>query len=206
MNKDTFKNCISAICQEMEANKEYLIALDQQNGDGDLGISMNNGFRSVQSLLETSTEDDLGLLMLKSSSVFNESAPSTLGTILSIGFMGMAKTLKGKKDVDFRGFAEAFRAGIEHIMKKAGAKPGEKTILDALCPASEAFLQNVDTPERAIALAVEAADSGSDATREMTAVHGHAARYGEKSLGILDGGAVAGKLIVRGICSKITQE
>ena len=39
MNKDTFKNCISAICQEMEANKEYLIALDQQNGDGDLGKS-----------------------------------------------------------------------------------------------------------------------------------------------------------------------
>ena len=45
------------------------------------------------------------------------------------------------------------------------------------------------------AAAAKAAAEGSEATREMKSVHGRAAYYGEKSIGILDGGSVVGKLI-----------
>ena len=79
----------SYISEVMTQNKEYLIELDQQNGDGDLGISMSAGFNAVASYLKTTEEKDLGRLFMSCSSKFNEAAPSSLGTILSLGMMGM---------------------------------------------------------------------------------------------------------------------
>lgn len=199
MNVQSLRRAIASIRGQMEENRDYLIELDQQNGDGDLGISMCAGFRAVEDYLSGSDETDLGKLMMKCGGALNEAAPSSLGTILSFGFMGMAKPLKGKEEATFAEFAEAFQAGLERIMQRAESKPGEKTVLDALCPAAEAMARNAADPRRALDAAAEAARAGSESTRGMIAVHGRAARYGEKSLGILDGGSVAGKLIVEGI-------
>ena len=60
-----------AISREMTANRDYLIKLDQVNGDGDLGISMDDGFRSLARFLEESQESDLGQLLRKASRVMN---------------------------------------------------------------------------------------------------------------------------------------
>ena len=184
----------------MEENKDYLIQLDQQNGDGDLGISMCDGFNGVRDYLASCEETDLGKILMKSGSAFNEHAPSSLGTILSFCFMGMAKALKGKTEATFEDFAGAFMAGIEKIMERAGSKPGEKTVLDALYPAAEAYKANAADPKAAVKAAADAAEAGSESTKTMRAVHGRAAYYGEKSIGMLDGGSVAGKLIIKGIC------
>ncbi|MDD2573777.1 MAG: DAK2 domain-containing protein, partial [Firmicutes bacterium] len=82
-----------------------------------------------------------------------------------------------------------------NIMTKTGSKPGEKTIIDALFPAVEAMQKNTDNPKTALQAAYKAAAEGSESTRNMLPVHGRAAYYGEKGLGILDGGSVVGKLI-----------
>lgn len=199
MNLESLRSAITSIRAIMEENRDFLIELDQQNGDGDLGISMCNGFKAVEAFLKETDETDLGKLMMKAGGVFNESAPSSLGTILSFGFMGMAKPLKGKTEASFADFAEAFQAGLDRIMQRAESKPGQKTILDALCPAADAFKAGVADPKAAKEAAAKAAYEGSEATRGMVAVHGRAARYGEKSIGLLDGGSVAGRLIVEGI-------
>ena len=78
------KRVVASISSAMEENREYLISLDQQNGDGDLGISMDEGFKAVLALLDKEEEEDLGRLFMKASKAFNEAAPSSLGTILSI--------------------------------------------------------------------------------------------------------------------------
>lgn len=199
MNPVSIKQAVASIGALMDENKDYLIELDQQNGDGDLGLYMCTGFHAVEAFLNDNPETDLGKLMMKCGSAFNEAAPSSLGTIIAFGFMGMAKPLKGKTEAGFAEFEEAFGKGLENIMKRAGSKPGEKTILDALYPAWEAMMAGVDDPVAALKKAAEAAAAGSEATRGMLAVHGRAARYGEKSIGILDGGSVAGRLIVEGI-------
>jgi dihydroxyacetone kinase len=188
----------------MTENRDYLVELDQQNGDGDLGISMAAGFRAVLDYLSSAGEKDLGKLFMKSSAVFNEAAPSSLGTILSIGMMGMAKVLKGKEEAGIEEISSAMEAGIAAIMEKAKSGPGEKTVLDALCPAVDvlknACANNGDSDKAAVwANVAEAAAKGSENTRGMKSVHGRAAYYGEKSIGILDGGSVAGKLIFEGI-------
>ena len=94
MNVQGLGKAIKKISRKIETNKDYLVKLDQQNGDGDLGISMSDGFKAVDMLLELSEEEDLGKILMKSGNAFNEAAPSSLGTILSFGFMGMAKSLK----------------------------------------------------------------------------------------------------------------
>ena len=180
----------------MTENKDYLIKLDQQNGDGDLGVSMSEGFAAAARFVEETQETDLGKLLMQTGGVFNEAAPSSLGTIISFAFMGMAKSLKGKTETDPAGFAEAVMAGVEKIMAKAGSKPGAKTILDSIYPAAQSLLEHRDCSfEESFRAAAKAAAEGSEATREMKSVHGRAAYYGEKSIGILDGGSVVGKLI-----------
>lgn len=203
MNAETLRAALTHISGVMDRNRDYLVELDQQNGDGDLGVSMSQGYRAVVEYLDTAGEKDLGKLLMKCASVFNESAPSSLGTISSFGFMGMAKALKGKETCSFEEFAEAFMAGVEKIMEKAKSKPGEKTILDALYPGAAALKENPYDETAAIEKAYQAASEGSESTRTMRSVHGRAAYYGDKSLGVLDGGSVVGKLIFEGIMEGI---
>jgi len=187
---------VTAIQRTMVSNKDYLIELDQQNGDGDLGISMAQGYSVIATYLSGTDEEDIGRALLKCSSLFNEAAPSTLGTITSFGFMGMAKALKGKREASLAEWAGALDAGLKLIMDRAKSKAGDKTILDALIPAVEALKENtVKGKVEALALASAAAAKGSEATRAMKSIHGRAAYYGDKSVGIIDGGSVVGRLI-----------
>ncbi|MDO5644745.1 MAG: dihydroxyacetone kinase subunit L [Dermabacter sp.] len=132
----------------MRENRDYLVKLDQVNGDGDLGISMDDGFRALRDYLgadggETAT-DDLGQLLRGGAKVLNASAPSSLGTILSFGLMGMAKALRGVPAASVEQSVAALEAGIATIMTKAESAPGEKTILDALVPGVQALRAGVD--------------------------------------------------------------
>ena len=200
MNAQSLKKAIESVSALMSENKDYLVELDAQNGDGDLGISMSGGYAALVEFLNGCGETDLGKLMMKCSGVFNEAAPSSLGTITSFGMMGMAKALKGKDEASLAETAEAMEAGIRMIMDKAKSKPGEKTILDALYPGVEALKEQKDSGAKAaFTAAAAAAQEGSESTREMRSVHGRAAYYGEKSIGLLDGGSVVGRIIFEGI-------
>ncbi|GHV39382.1 DAK2 domain-containing protein [Spirochaetia bacterium] len=201
MNAADLSGAIGSISDLISKNKDYLVELDQQNGDGDLGISMAAGFKAVEGYLAGAEEKDLGKLLMKCSGVFNEAAPSSLGTILSFGFMGMAKALKGKEDAGISETALAMEAGLNNIMEKAKSGPGEKTILDAIFPAVELLKKSNPNDSIAViyAAAAKAAAEGSEATKAMRSVHGRASYYGDKSIGILDGGSVVGKLIFEGI-------
>jgi len=205
MDLSCLKDTVRHISDVMARNKDYLIELDQRNGDGDLGISMAEGYQAFSTYLDGCTETDLGKILMKSSGVFNEAAPSTLGTITSVCLMGMAKALKGRTETDLPTLAGALQAGLELVMAKAGSKPGDKTILDALWPAVMELKAHAAEPApAAFALAAKAAAAGSEATRSMRSVHGRAAYYGDQSIGIVDGGSVAGALIVQAMADRFS--
>lgn len=199
---------IRSIKEIMVANKDYLIELDAKNGDGDLGLSMDSGFSKTYEKMKDSEEKDLGRFMLTVSKTFNEEAPSTLGTLLSIYFMGMAKSLKGKTIATIEDISLAMESGLLNMMEKGGAKPGEKTILDSLYPATEEIKNGVaeKKPIDMIFLSsLEIANKGMLATKDMKSVHGRAAYYGDKSIGIQDGGATVGMYIIKGISNYIQE-
>lgn len=207
MNAADIKIAFSYISNVIDENKEYLTKLDQQNGDGDLGISMVNGFKAVCNYLSSADETDLGRLFMKSSSVFNETAPSSLGTIVSFALMGMAQSLRGKVEVSLSEIALAMKNGVDKIMEKAGSKPGEKTVLDALHPGVDTLIKNAGHGAiSALKAAADASREGAESTKQMRSVHGRAAYYGDKSIGLIDGGAVVGSLIFEAIYQYVSSK
>lgn len=201
------KGALGRVSAVMAKNRDYLVELDQRNGDGDLGISMSEGYKAVSAWLALTEETDLGKALMKCSGLFNESAPSTLGTITSFFLLAMAKSLKGKTEASAAEFAAALEAGVSSVMEKAKSKPGDKTILDAVVPAVQAFA--LHAPEgftAAFRSAAEEAERGCESTKSMRSVHGRAAYYGDKSIGIVDGGAVVGALVFRSVSDFLAEE
>ncbi|SJZ65508.1 dihydroxyacetone kinase subunit DhaL [Anaerorhabdus furcosa] len=195
------KECIQyfeRIKTEIHKNSAKLVELDQAFGDGDLGISMDQGFSSVVEFIKSCEEEDFGKYFMQVSKTFNESAPSSLGTIISFGFMGMAKSMKGITDAKLSDFQEAFKKGLENIKEKTGAKVGDKTIIDSLEPAVNAFCGSGNQKE-ALHFANEAAKNGMEETSKLIAVHGRAAYHKEKTLGHIDGGAYVSYIIFKAL-------
>lgn len=193
MNRDSVIKGLGAISRCMDDNRDTLIALDSRNGDGDLGISMSEGFRAAYEAA-ASAEGNIGRLLKEAAFSLNESAPSSLGTIMTMILMTMASRLSGMDEVSMEQFGEAIKAGLEKVMERTGSAPGEKTILDALIPAAETLSGGGSLKEAAAAAA-----AGAESTKDMLPVHGRAAYYGEKGLGLIDGGAVAGKLMIEAL-------
>jgi dihydroxyacetone kinase len=93
-----------------------------------------------------------------------------------------------------RAWADAFQAGVDAVSELGGARPGDRTMLDALHPACAAVqdaLTSGAAPREALARGVEAARRGADATASMTARRGRSSYLGERALGHPDPGAVA---------------
>lgn len=137
MEIQTVKRTVSAVYEEVVEQRDYLIRLDQQNGDGDLGLSMCGGFRVLCEVFDAMEKTDFGRVFLMASKTSNEAVPSSFGAILSSGIIGMTEKLKGKTEVPQEGMAEAMQAGVDSVMEKVGSKVGEKTTLDTLVPAIE---------------------------------------------------------------------
>ena len=201
ITKDIILDVLIEIAKTMEDEKDYLVELDQQNGDGDLGISMSAGFNAAVNAFKDDSGKDIGLGILKAAMAFNEKAPSSLGTILSFGLMAMGKTFKGKQELTREELALGFSKFNEEIMSKGGAKPGEKTIVDTLVPVEKFIRENLGkiSDNELIKESEKIAKEGSDSTRNMKSVHGRAAYYAEKSIGILDGGSYAGYLVFKAL-------
>jgi hypothetical protein len=135
MNVQTLKKAINSVSDNMAANKDYLVQLDQQNGDGDLGISIAAGFKAVSDyLLASGEEKDLGRLFMKCGAAFNEVAPSSWGTILSMGMMGMARALKAKKKPIPPSWPPLWKPGLLPSWERPNLNPGKKPFSTPFAP------------------------------------------------------------------------
>ncbi len=180
----------------MDKNKDYLIELDSKSGDGDLGLSMSSGFQAIIES-EAMEQENFKTFLMKAGMVINEAAPSSLGTIMFIGFVAAAKKLAEYKELYTEQVGEFFMSWALGVMEKTDSKQGEKTILDAVIPAGMVLLESDQDLKHAIVKAREASYDGMLATIHMQAVHGRAAYYKEKSIGNQDGGATVGMLMVK---------
>ncbi len=187
------KEIFKLISKKMDINRDYLVELDSKAGDGDLGISMSAGFRAVLKS-EAMEMNNFKRFFMNAGMAINEASPSSLGTIMFMGLLGGAKKIAEYDELGPKELGQFFAGWTEAIMTKTGSKPGEKTILDSVLPATEALLSS-ESLEKGIKLAYEASKTGMLSTVEMQAVHGRAAYYQEKSIGLQDGGATVGMLL-----------
>ena len=78
LNNKNIKDIFTKIKETMEINKDLLFKLDSVMGDGDLGISMSNGFLKVDEELFNYNEPKVGKIFMKAGMVLAEAAPSTM--------------------------------------------------------------------------------------------------------------------------------
>jgi dihydroxyacetone kinase-like protein len=201
------RSIVSGIAVLMTEKKEELIKLDSAMGDGDLGLTMEKGFSAARDEAAKTDEPDLGKFLMKIGMAIARAAPSTMGTLAATGFMSGGKAVTGKTalgGMEMAAFFDAFTAGI---MQRGKSKPGEKTIVDVLVPASQALAAAVSSgaelPE-AFRILRAAAAEGREQAKGMIAQHGRLAYYQEQSKGREDPGAAACIYILQGFCDHIS--
>lgn len=200
MDRKLFIKLLDEIQKIMLENKDYLIDLDRVVGDGDLGLTMSDGFFAAHQAVQDTKENDIGKILYASGKAMANAVPSTMGTLMASGLMQAGKLLKGKTEIQNEDIATFFMAYEEGVMQRGKAKVGEKTFLDGLDPAVEAMkesLANGDSLRIVSQKAAAAAEEGFHKTTTMLAVHGRAATRGEASRTLLDPGAAVAMLMMQ---------
>lgn len=199
------KGMFRACDEKIAANRSRLIELDSVAGDGDLGLSMNDGFRAVTRVLADTDETDLGKLLYLIGKTLSSHAPSSAGTLLSSGIINSAKALRGAEEMGVMEFTLMWEKILEGIVSMGGARRGDKTMIEAIAPAVDVLkgLPGNADPASAARAAGKASAEGAQSTVGMIAVHGRAAVRGEDSRGMVDPGAVLVSLIFQAMAEYV---
>jgi dihydroxyacetone kinase-like protein len=196
--------------------RERLTDLDAAIGDGDHGINLDRGFRELIRRLDAGEipGDPPAAVLGAVGRVLVGTVGGASGALYGRGFQqaGAALAAFDRIAVDrspdglapHRGAraAVALDAAIEAIASLGHATTGEKTMLDALVPAREAFRAALDAGGElvdAASRAADAADAGAVATIPLLATKGRASYLGERSIGHLDPGAASSALLLRAL-------
>ncbi len=193
---------MEAVAQVMTENADHLCEMDARMGDGDLGLTMKKGYCALPEIYAGMEETNMGKRLSKSGLKMSTVVPSTMGTLMSSGWMEGGKRLMGKEAVDAAAFAVFLRGFADGIVKRGKCAPGDRTVLDAVLPAAEAAEQAAATGNDLIATAraaLEGAKQGLVDTKNMPPKYGKAAVFAAKALGTEDQGATAGMLLIQGL-------
>jgi phosphoenolpyruvate---glycerone phosphotransferase subunit DhaL len=190
----------------LEENEIYLTDLDSQIGDADHGINMNRGFKKVTSQLPGVEDNDIGTIFKTTGMALISSVGGASGPLYGAFFLEAAKVTKDKFDLSNTDLVLLFAAGLGGIQRIGKARPGDKTMLDAIQPGLEALKSNSNVSTKgALKSMVEAAKVGMEKTIPMIALKGRASYLGERSIGHQDPGATSSYLMLRALLKTVEQ-
>ncbi|WZP00922.1 dihydroxyacetone kinase subunit DhaL [Isosphaeraceae bacterium EP7] len=192
------ERAIRAAANSLIKDAPRLTELDRAVGDGDLGISLARGANAVLEAMPTYPLDDPAATLHALSVTLQRSLGGTSGPLYAVLALRAAARLKSAtqdpKNIPLRTWSEAFEAGVEAIADLGGAAPGDRTMLDALHPASQAFSDAIaagNSAQTAQKAAADAAQSGANSTATMPPRKGRSSYLGDRALGHPDPGAIA---------------
>ncbi len=183
---------VLGLIETIQKNAAYLSEIDGLIGDGDHGINMNKGFTLCKSRLNATFSLSEGLHTL--SSTLMEDIGGSMGPLYGVLFYEMAEACAAAEAIDSAVFEKMLQFAIAGIEEIGNAKKGDKTLLDTLIPAKEAYsaaLAEGKSFTDALDAMQDGARQGWESTKEMIAKTGRASRLGERSRGVLDAGATS---------------
>ncbi|MGE0221736.1 MAG: dihydroxyacetone kinase family protein [Acetobacteraceae bacterium] len=180
-----------AVAAALEAGEPELTALDSVAGDGDLGISLARGAAAIRALPDAAWSGPVRALT-ETAGALRRAIGGSSGPFYATALLRAASVLPRDAAPSATDWTRAFAAGAAAISELGGAKAGDRTMLDALLPAAEAFSAAVGHGE-ALAMAwsraLAAAEAGVMATEAMHPRLGRASYLGERAIGSRDAGA-----------------
>lgn len=187
----------SELSERYRARREELCELDRGIGDGDHGLTVSDGFRrAVEALCDQKPQSVAAVFHCAAESLMG--MPGAIGPIFATFFLEAADAI-GDKPLNLENMARAFEAGVAGIRRFSGTSEGDKTLIDALAPASRALQ---DAAARGLSLveglteAARSAADGAEATRHMRARRGRARFAADGGVGAIDPGAVSAVILL----------
>jgi dihydroxyacetone kinase-like protein len=174
----------------VEREKEFG-DLDAVVGDGDFGYSLARGFENVLSEWDSYDRADAATLLQKVALTISKRVGGTSGPIWGTAFLRASVAAKGKDELTQADVVAMLRAAIEGIKARGKSDVGDKTLLDALVPMTDAIEAAAGQDAATVAeAAAVAARTAADATASLQAMRGRASYAGKRSIGSPDAGAV----------------
>lgn len=207
MSSDSFgrvEYVVRTIAQTAVDNEKYFGDLDAVVGDGDFGYSLARGFEIVLDNWDTYDRTDIGTFLKKVAVVITSRIGGTSGPIWGTAFLRARSTAAGKAEITGDDVVAMLRAAAAGITARGKAVLGEKTLLDALIPATDTIADAVGRGLGAREIAREMADStlqAAEATTPLEATRGRASYTGERSIGSVDAGAMSLAVIAEKIAA-----
>jgi dihydroxyacetone kinase-like protein len=207
----SLRTCVIAAAEAVEANRDELCRLDAGAGDGDHGLTMTLAARAVRKALAASPDAAAHELVAKLGLAMS-SVGGAAGPIYAAGLLAVSDVLRPSsagQPLTVAHLLVCAETAESAISALGHAKPGDKTILDALDPAVQALRQaqasKADIRD-ALEATAAAARAGADSSADLIATVGRASRLGERSRGLPDPGASSLALIIDALASTYVRE
>lgn len=182
-----------AFAEQVIASEDLLTDLDRRIGDADHGGNMVRGMKAVAAL-DAADFTDARSYAKKAAMTLISTIGGAAGPLYGTFMLRLAGALPEDGPIDHTTWSAALHAGVAGVADRGKASVGDKTMLDALVPAMEAFDANPDDPWRA---AAQAAEAGRDQTIKLEAHKGRASYLGARSIGVADPGATSSALLMQ---------
>lgn len=192
---ETIEFIIRTMSEVALANRAYFCELDGVVGDGDFGNSLATGFETI-----TVTKwDDLnrtnpGSFLKDVAQAFMGSVGGVTGSIWGTAFLRAGIKAGDKEELTVDDALEMVRFAIEGMKKRGKANLGDKTLLDAFVPATDAFeevVRNGGAPLDGLKSAAQVARQQTEVIKPWIAKCGRASYTGERSCNTYDAGSIA---------------
>jgi dihydroxyacetone kinase-like protein len=191
---------VKAFASTVAENREYLTRLDAAIGDADHGTNMDRGMKAVLAKLGALEGEDIGALLKAVGMTLVSTVGGAGGPLYGTLFLQMGMATAGKSELEPGDWAAALEAAVSGVQMRGKAEPGDKTMIDALIPARDAFTTAVAggaSFDDALRRSADAAEEGMRATVPLVAKKGRASYLGERSAGHQDPGATSSQLLLK---------
>jgi phosphoenolpyruvate---glycerone phosphotransferase subunit DhaL len=191
---------IRVFAGEIAEQKERLTELDAAIGDADHGINMDRGMQAAIASIDGVTTHDVGALFKTVGMTLVSTVGGAGGPLYGTFFLRLGVATAGKEELTPGDWLSALSDAVDGVEARGKAEPGDKTMIDALVPARDAFrdaLGSGDAFAECLSRSAEAARTGMEATIPLVARKGRASYLGERSAGHQDPGATSSYLLLR---------
>jgi dihydroxyacetone kinase-like protein len=179
-------------------NKDHLTQLDSAIGDADHGANMDRGFKAVLGKKTEFQGKDIATVFKTVAMTLISTVGGASGPLYGTFFLQAGLLAAGKSSISAEEFGALLEKGLNGVIQRGKANPGDKTMIDAMQPAIEAYrkaVQGGESLDGALKKAAKSSREGMKATIPLVAKKGRASYLGERSAGHQDPGSTSTALL-----------
>ena len=188
-------------CDCVIAAEDMLTQIDAAFGDADHGYTMAKVCNAIKAAIADADSDIQSMLDDAAMAVMAINGGSAV-PLWNTWLDGMQEGAPAEEETDIEGVKAIFARGFEELDEMSGAKVGDKTMMDALIPATEAIQAWEGDMDGLFEAAAKAAEAGAENSKNFVSKFGRAKSYGTQTIGTPDAGAVSMKYFFVGLAKK----